>query len=74
MPEAICCALSSLVERIDFAKDSHKRAVSRWFDQGAHTIHIPSRLHSRRRSGKFTARGEHAVMGLANSYLASIIG
>ena len=26
-----------------FAKDSHKRAVGRWFEQGAHTIDIPAR-------------------------------
>ncbi len=26
-----------------FAKDSHKRTLTRWFEVGAHSIHIPAR-------------------------------
>lgn len=57
-----------------FAKDSHKRAVSRWFEQGAHTIHIPARpfLPVDAQGGLQPEAGE-SILGLVNDYLKKVI-
>lgn len=57
-----------------FAKDSHKRAVSRWFEQGAHTIHMPARpflpidAH-----GNLQPEASEPILGLVNDYLRRVI-
>lgn len=57
-----------------FAKNSHKRAVSRWFEQGAHTIHMPARPYLPvDAQGNLQPEAEEGILGLANSYLANII-
>jgi len=58
-----------------FAKDSHKRAVARWFEQGAHTIHIPARPSiPADAQGNLQPEAETSILGLANNYLANLIG
>lgn len=57
-----------------FAKNSHKRAVSRWFEQGAHTIHMPARPYLPvDAQGKLQPEAEDGILGIANNYLANII-
>lgn len=56
-----------------FAKDSHKRAVSRWFEQSAHTVHIGARPYLPiDAQGNLQPEAEVSIMGLANDYLRSI--
>ncbi len=58
-----------------FAKDSHKRAVARWFEQGAHTIHIPARpFLPVDAQGNLQPEAEQNIISLANDYLANLIG
>lgn len=58
-----------------FAKDSHKRVKERWFEQGAHSIHIPSRpAIPADAQGNLQPEAEADFMRLANDYLASIGG
>jgi len=58
-----------------FAKDSHKRAVSRWFEQGAHTIHMPARpFLPIDAQGQLQPEAEENILGLVNDYLSRIIG
>jgi len=56
-----------------FAKDSHKRAVSRWFEQSAHTVHIDARpFLPVDAQGDLQPEAEISIMGLVNDYLRSI--
>lgn len=58
-----------------FAKDSHKRAVTRWFEQGAHSIHMPARpFLPMDVNGNLQPEAEQAIFGLANDYLSRIVG
>lgn len=58
-----------------FAKDSHKRAVSRWFEQGAHTIHMPARpFLPIDAQGQLQPEAEENILGLVNDYLSRVIG
>lgn len=58
-----------------FARDSHKRAVSRWFAQGAHTIHMPARpFLPVDAQGYLQPEAEESILGMVNSYLKSVIG
>lgn len=58
-----------------FAKGSHKRALTRWFEVPAHAITIPARPYL-----PFTGQGvlqpsaRNGVMRLTNDYLASLVG
>jgi len=51
-----------------FAKDSHKRAVGRWFEQSAHTIDIPARPFI-----GVSAEDEEKIIDLFNDYLGKQI-
>ena len=58
-----------------FAKDSHKRVKTRWFEQGAHTIHIPARpFLPADAQGNLQPEAEEGILYLANNYLANVIG
>lgn len=53
-----------------FAKNSHKRAVGRWFEQGAHRIGIPARPYLPvGPNGTLQAGGENDVMDIIQGYL-----
>ena len=58
-----------------FAKNSHKRALTRWFEVPAHAIRIEPRPYL-----PFTGQGvlqpsaRDGVLRLTNSYLASLVG
>ena len=58
-----------------FAKGSHKRALTRWFEVPAHAINIPARPFL-----PFTGQGvlqpstRDGVVRLSNDYLASLVG
>jgi phage gpG-like protein len=51
-----------------FAKNSHKRAVARWFEQGAHSITMPARPFL-----GISLQGELKIVRAAGKYLASVI-
>lgn len=50
--------------QVVFAKDKHKRAVGRWFEQGAHTIDIPARPFL-----GISTEDERTILDTFNSYL-----
>jgi phage virion morphogenesis protein len=57
-----------------FAKDSHKRAVSRWFEQGAHVIHMPARpFLPIDAQGQLQSEAADNILGLVNDYLRRLI-
>ena len=51
-----------------FAKDSHKRAVARWFEQGAHDVHIPARPFLPIVGSALAHDDEQAILDLVRSY------
>lgn len=58
-----------------FAKNSHKRAVTRWFEQGAHTIHMPARpFLPMDAQGNLQPEAEEDILFVANHYLKTLIG
>ncbi len=55
-----------------FAKDSHKRALTRWFEVGAHTITLPARpFMPVRADGSLYPAEQAAVLAALNGWLAS---
>ena len=54
-----------------FAKDSHKRAMTRWFEVGAHSFSLPSGLHGRnqrrlrRKQPSFPAQCQKALLQMS---------
>lgn len=58
-----------------FAKNSHKRAVTRWFEVGAHSITIPARPYLPfGQDGVLQPTARTGVLSLTNAYLASLVG
>lgn len=52
-----------------FAKNSHKRVKSRWFEQAAHKIDMPARPFL-----ALTGEDEERIVAKVNDYLKSVIG
>lgn len=58
-----------------FAKDKHKRAITRWFEVGAHNIDIPARpFLPINVSGDLQPEAERAIIGVVNNYLRRVVG
>lgn len=56
-----------------FAKDSHKRAASRWFEQGAHTIHITARpVLPLDAQSNLQPHAEESILRIASDYLSNL--
>lgn len=54
-----------------FAKDSHKRALTRWFEVAAHKINIPARPYMPvRADGSLYADEKAAILAQINAWLA----
>ena len=53
-----------------FAKDSHKRALTRWFEVGAHTVHIPARPFLPFVGTRLQDGVEPAILEILNRHLA----
>lgn len=51
-----------------FAKDSHKRALTRWFEVGAHSINLPARPFLMISPG-----GENRILSAVSSYLSAAV-
>lgn len=51
-----------------FAKDKHKRATERWFEQGAHTIDMPARPYL-----GINAEDEANVIDMINRHLSAAV-
>lgn len=57
-----------------FAKDSHKRAVTRWFEVAAHSVNIPARPYLPfDAAGNLQTSTREKVLGSANDYLRSLV-
>lgn len=57
-----------------FAKDSHKRVRTRWFEVAAHSIDIPARPYLPfDAAGNMQPSTEQKVIGQANDYLRSLV-
>jgi phage gpG-like protein len=52
-----------------FAKDSHKRAVTRWFEVGEHTISIPARPYMPMANGQLQPRTQSAVVAVLRDFV-----
>jgi len=58
-----------------FAKDSHKRVLTRWFEQGAHSIGIPARPYLPAfPDGRLQAGLEDEVLGVIQRHLLGAMG
>ena len=58
-----------------FAKATHKRALTRWFEVGAHGITIPARPYLPfGADGVLQPSAKAGVLSLTNAYLASLVG
>lgn len=57
-----------------FAKDSHKRVKTRWFEVKAHSVNIPARPYFPfDAAGNLQPSTRDKVIGLANDYLRSLV-
>ena len=55
-----------------FAKDSHKRALTRWFEVGAHSINIPARpFLPFLQNGQLQTGVQASILDKINAYLAA---